>query len=317
VERINIMKSPKVSVVILNWNGYEDTIECLESLKKIDYPNYEIIIVDNASIGDDVKILQTRFGDYIHMIANDRNDGFAGGCNIGIHYILEKGTDYILLLNNDIIVDPEFLTEMVRVAETDISTGIIGPKTYLYSDPEQFQLVWCEVNMYRGRPSFIGSGELDRGQYDNLRDVDYIQGSCFLIKRAVIDSIGLLDKTFFFSWEETDYCFRARKAGYKILYVPPAKIWHKNLISRIKPWYKTLRKLDQMNIRPSTFYYSILGNFRFMKKNASRKQYFCFLVYLLGYYFWWQCAVILLYYRDPSLFKAYIRGVRDGLLLKV
>ncbi|GAG89310.1 unnamed protein product, partial [marine sediment metagenome] len=112
------MNQPKVSIITLNWDGLEYTIECLASLKKITYPNYEVIVVDNGSKGNDAQVLEEKFGDYIHIIKNDMNYGSRGGVNIGMRYFLNNSnSDYLLLLDNDTVVDPEFLTEMVKVAE--------------------------------------------------------------------------------------------------------------------------------------------------------------------------------------------------------
>ena len=122
---INIDKKPEVSIIILNWNGLEDTIECLESLKKITYPNYKLIIVDNGSEGNDVAVLRHRFGSYIHIIEKDKNYGFTEGNNIGMRYALKGEARYILLLNNDTIVDPDFLSNLIKVAAGDPKIGLL------------------------------------------------------------------------------------------------------------------------------------------------------------------------------------------------
>ena len=294
---------PKVSIIILNWNGLEDTIECLESLKKITYPNYEVIVVDNGSEGNDVEVLRQKFGDYIYIIENDKNYGFTGGNNIGLRYALNNSNpDYFLLPNNDTIVDPEFVTEMVRVAESSPSIGIAGPKTYFYDDPNRFWLVWFEVDMRRGRAFHVGSKEIDRGQYENIREVDYVAGSCLLIKRKVVRNVGLFDESYFCYWDEADYCLRVRKGGYKIVYVPKAKIWH---------------KVSQTARRKSGFawYYRARNNFRFMRKYTTKSQYRYFLLYFFGFYFWLITAICLIYHQgDVKSLLGFYRGVRDGLL---
>jgi len=251
------MTNPKVSIIILNWNTCEDTIECLESLKKIDYQNYEIIIVDNASSGDDVRILQDRFGDYVHIIANGRNDGFAGGCNIGMHYALEKGTDYILMLNNDTIVDARFLSEMVKVAEGDRAIGITGSKIYYERYPNRLQSVGGKMNWWLGTITFYGRKVEDIGQYDNLAERDFVVGTSLLVKKIVIDKISFLDNiNFFFNYEDVDYCTRAKRAGFKIVYVPESKIWHKYGASSSKlPRYEETDKLIKTNSGTNNYKY--------------------------------------------------------------
>lgn len=227
------MNYPKVSIIILNWNGFEDTIECIESLKKITYPNYEIVVADNASSGDDVRILKEKYGDYIHMIANDQNYGFPEGNNIGMRYALGKGTDYLLLLNNDVIVDCEFLSKLVKVAEDDASIGIVGSKIYYYHRPNRIQAAGGKIRWWLGDIKVYGEQE-DVGQYDYIAERDFVYGTSFLIKKAVIDKISFMDPYFFFSVEEYDYCTRAKRAGFKVMYVSQSKVWHKAGASKAK-----------------------------------------------------------------------------------
>lgn len=307
------MGYPRVSIIILNWNGLEDTIECLESLKKITYPNYDVIVVDNGSKGNDAQVLEQKFGDHVHLIRNDKNYGYAGGNNIGIRYALSNSlSDYFLILNNDVVVAPDFLTEMIRRAAGDDQVGLVGPKTYIYGAPDSLQLVWYEVDMRKGRASHVASGETDQGQYEEAKQVDYIQGSCFLVRQKVIQNVGLFDEEYFCYWEETDYCYKVREAGYKIVYAPRARIWHKKSVSS-KPWYRTLRRRDQANMPPYHIYFLTRNNFKFMKKHATTKQYRSFLVYFFGYRFWFTAGVCLLYHRDIKVLIAFLRGVRDGL----
>jgi len=157
--------NPKVSIIILNWNGLKDTTECLESLKKVTYPNYEVIAMDNGSQGSDVQVLQEKFGDYIHLIQNDKNYGFPEGCNIGMRYALIRGADCILLLSNDTVVDSEFLTEMVKVAEADSSIGITRSKIYYYYELNRIQAVGRKINWWLGDIETYGEEE-DGGQYN-------------------------------------------------------------------------------------------------------------------------------------------------------
>ncbi len=221
------MNYPKVSIIILNWNGLEDTIECLNSLRKITYPDYEVIVVDNASKGDDVRILKENFNDYIHVIENDKNFGFADGCNIGMRYAISGETDYVLLMNNDTTVAPDFLTEMVRVGESDESIGILGPKIYFYDEPNVIWEAGGKINWWLGSIDIYAYGEVDIAQRDNITETDLVSGAAMLIKRELLDRISLLDASFFFGFEDYDFCIRACKAGFKVVYVPSAKIWHK------------------------------------------------------------------------------------------
>src|SRR4030042_5743937 len=158
------MSFPKVSVVIVNWNNFNDTAACVESLKKVTYPNREIIVVDNGSQGDDVNLLRQGFGDSIRLIANGKNRGFAGGCNIGIRDALSRGAEYFALLNNDTVVAPDFLEAVVRVAESDKKVGVAGGKIYCYELPEVIWFAGGVIDYRTGRTPIRGSGETERGQ---------------------------------------------------------------------------------------------------------------------------------------------------------
>jgi hypothetical protein len=294
------MSYPKASIIILNWNGLEDTIECLESLKKITYPNYEVIVVDNGSTGNDTQVIKEKFGDYIYLIQNDKNYGYTGGNNIGIRYALANyQPDYFLILNNDTVVAPDFLTELVRVSETDADIGIAGPKIYYHHFPGRIQSVGALVNMQKGRASLIGCNEIDTGQYDTEQDVDYVEGCCLLVKRELIHKVGLLDESYFCYWDEADYCIRAKKAGYKIVYAPMAKVWHKGGISG---------KISTLRC-----YYMARNNFKFVRRHGTRWQYCSFLIWFFGYYFWLATVYYLLLCRSLNLVTSFYRGTKDGL----
>jgi len=219
-------KYPKVTIVTLNWNTVEDTLECLDSLKKITYPNYNIVVVDNTSSGNDVQVLKEKCGNDVEVIASKKNEGYAEGNNIGIRQALKSKADYVLLLNNDTTVDPDFLTELVQAAETDENTGIVGSRIYFYNSPNLIQSAGGRIRWFWGDMENYHDRE-DTRRYDRVAERDFVYGTSALIKRAVIENIGLLDRTFFFGIEEYDYCTRARRAGFKVIYTPYSKVWHK------------------------------------------------------------------------------------------
>jgi len=294
---------PKVSIIILNWNGLADTTECLESLKMIAYPNYEVIVVDNGSQGDDVKVLRERLGDYIHIIEKDKNYGFAEGCNIGMRYALEKSKpDYILLLNNDTAVDPEFLSELVKAAENDPKIGIAGPKIYSYDQPDKISFIGTKMNWWDvGAPPV---NEIDTGQFDELREFDLVIGCALLIKRIVVEKIGLLYGGYFAYFEEAEWCVRCKKAGYKVIYVPKARIWHKlsSTTSKINGFY---------------LYYATRNRFLFLSRNAGKMQFLLATVYFFLRKFTWTTAFLLIRQKNLKALRTFYRGVRDGISLAV
>ena len=223
---------PKVTVVILNWNGLPDTTECLESLLGIAYPNYGTIVVDNGSSGDDVRLLRERFGEQIRIIASPDNLGFAGGANLAIREALADGADYVLLMNNDVTVDRQFLDELVRAAEERPDAAALCPKIYFREQPTVICSTGGRVNPWAGAARQVGRGEEDRGQYEQVEVRDYADGAAMLMRRPALERVGLLDEEYFAYWEETDWCARATEAGYNCYYVPTARVWHKTARSQ-------------------------------------------------------------------------------------
>jgi GT2 family glycosyltransferase len=337
----------RVSIVILNWNGWRDTIECLESLYEISYPNYDVILIDNGSENcsldeiraylDGKKVVESKFFKYslknkpikvleyttakaelgggredeiadlppknrLILIKNDKNYGFAEGCNIGIRYALKSlNPYYILLLNNDTVVDKDFLTELVMVAEADEKNGFIGPKTYYYNyngRSDVISVAGIELQMSRGSYRRTGQSEPDVGQYDEVRVVDYLEGSCLLIKRNVLDRIGLFNIKYFAYWEETDLCTRGMKTGYKSVYAPRSKIWH---------------KVSASSIGTTKLYFMTRNRLWFLREHAAGGEFASFLLYFFAYQFW-LVAGMYLRRRDFEKLSSFLKGVQDGFL---
>ncbi|MBI5467366.1 MAG: glycosyltransferase family 2 protein, partial [Candidatus Kerfeldbacteria bacterium] len=192
---------PHVSIIIVNWNGAADTLHCLASLQAITYPNYSIILVDNGSRPDDRTALQP-LHPQVQYIQNERNLGFVGGNNIGINAALSSATppDYLLLLNNDTTVAPDFLEAMVDQAAADSLIAIVGPKILLMDRPTVLQTVGDQLNRQTGRMLSPAEGRVDTGQYNIPSFPDFVTGACLLIKTEVVKKIGLLDNAFFAYW---------------------------------------------------------------------------------------------------------------------
>lgn len=218
---------PRVFIIILNWNGWRDTIECLESLKKIDYPNYKIVVVDNGSEDDSAQIIQNKYSQDIVFIETGKNLGFAGGNNVGIKYALGEKAGLLLLLNNDTKVAPDFLTKLVEAAQRDLKIGIVGPKILFWDQPEKIWFGGGRINWLKTKGEHIDYKKTDNINFSGLKESDYITGCCLLIKKEVIDKIGFLKEDYFLYYEDTDWCLEAKEAGYKIIYVPASRVWHK------------------------------------------------------------------------------------------
>ncbi|WP_258083285.1 glycosyltransferase family 2 protein [Thermococcus thermotolerans] len=271
---------PRVSIIILNWNGWQDTIECLESLYRITYPNYDVIVVDNGSKDDSVQKIreyaegkievsskffkynpnnkpikvfeisedvakQGRFNRPLYekyeinkrmiLIKNKDNYGFAGGNNVGIKFALSVlNPDYILLLNNDTVVDNNFLTELVKVAESDKKSGAVGPEIYYYTDPLR---LWSPYRTKKGKNKIT---------YKNLF------GAALLINVIPLMYAGLFDENYFLYQEEVDLLYRITTIGFNLRYSQNAKVFHKETISKERPY---------------VLYYKIRNGYYFLKKN--------------------------------------------------
>lgn len=263
VQLILMKNSRTIYIILLNWNGWEDTVQCLESLFRSDYTNYRVIVCDNdSSDGSTDKIKSWADGNLktektIHpsllhtiepgiqkplafveyekteaeqggnpeeketrlvLIHNGSNSGFSAGNNPGIRYALKKNADLIWLLNNDTVVNPGTMSEMVNEIEIDSATGVVGSVIYFASDPIEMQTYGGgRISVLTGRDRFVfGQGKLD-----------YITGTSFFVRREVFEKVGLLDESFFFYWEDVDLSRRVLKAGWKLSVAQNAKVFHK------------------------------------------------------------------------------------------
>lgn len=248
--------NPKVMILILNWNGLDDTLACLASLADLDYPDCQIAVVDNGSNDGSPTGIREHFPE-VTVIENRENLGFVGGNNVGLRHALERGAAYALLLNNDTEVAPDFLRRLVDAAEADASIGIVGPTIYYYDQPD---LIWSAggaIDRRRGETRMIGLNKRDTGQFGpGPRPVDFVTGCALLAKRAVIEQVGLLDERFFAYYEEAEWCVRVRQAGFKIIHVPQAKIWHKI-------------PLDARDSSPVVHYYMVRNQLLFLKATGA------------------------------------------------
>lgn len=218
---------PRVAIIVLTWNGKALTLDCLDSLRELDYQNVEIVTVDNASTDGTAEAVRERYGDSVTLIVNSENAGFSKGNNVGIKYALEKGADLVLLLNNDTTVSPVLVDGLVSAFRDAPDVGIAGPKIFYSYPPDRIWFAGGEVFLARGIARHIGLREIDRGQYDKVRDVDYITGCALMARRQVFIQIGMLDPAYGAYFEDTDFCMRARRAGYRVVYTPAGKVWHR------------------------------------------------------------------------------------------
>jgi GT2 family glycosyltransferase len=285
------MDKPRVSIIILNYQRGADTLECLESVSHIDYPSYEIIVVDNASTDNSLSEIRKKYP-RARIIENKRNLGFAEGNNVAI-----KASDspYVLLLNDDVVVEKTILKDLVEAAETDPKTGIAGPMVLYFETPDRIWSAGGKVNLF-GYTSHLGKGQRMQS-CRSPRYVDYVIGCAILIKREVFNKIGLLDSEYFYYFEDTDYCFRARKAGYHSLYLPSPTCRHKTKSEWIT--------------NPIQAYYYMRNGCVFAKKDLAglRKNIFLLSqIFVMFPYFSTKLGI-----KNPKILKGLARGLKDGL----
>jgi GT2 family glycosyltransferase len=227
------MSFPLLFVIVLSNNRPDDTLACMESLHQSDYPNMKIILLDNLSTDDSVDVVHRTYPD-VEIIYLKENLGYAGNNNIGIKAAIDHGAEWVLVLNDDTILDPLCLSTLIKVGESDKNIGILGPMVYHYDEPQVIQSAGGVLGKY-WLATHLGKDETDSGQFEKVHKVEWISGCAILVRRTLIEQVGMLDPKYFLYWEETEWCIRAGKAGWQIYHVPQAKLWHKGVQRAYQP----------------------------------------------------------------------------------
>ena len=293
------LQVPRVSIIILNWNSYEVTRDCLVSLGRSDYANFEIILVDNGSRDSSPDRLSREFPS-VRLIKNNKNLGFTGGNNVGMRDALGRDTDYLLLLNNDTEVAPDFLSQLVGVAESDPEIGVLNPKIYFYQPAD---MIWYGGGVHKpwwSFPRHIGVFQRDSDNNGLAQQVTFITGCALLIKTQIARQVGLLDETFFIGFEDADWSKRVMQAGYKAVYVPAAKIWHKISVDTKKNLGKPVKD----------FYY-VRNSILLARKHLRQRRYWPLYWLSLAKYLAYRTAGYTLR-LEPARVLALYKGVWSG-----
>lgn len=218
---------PLVYIIILNWNSKADTIECLQSLHKLQYPNFRVVFVDNGSTDGSEDAVRSAFSS-VEVIQTGCNLGYAGGNNVGIRYALAHGADYVWLLNNDTVVAERALTHLVDTALNNLHTAFIGSKIYYHNSPKRIWCVGGSINIEAGGVTdHPGMGQEDAGQFEDVADVGYVSGCSLLASKEAIEDLGVLPEEYFLYFEETDWNVAAQRRGWRTLLAPASHVWHK------------------------------------------------------------------------------------------
>ena len=216
---------PLVSIVIVNRNGVSYLRECLRSVVTLAYPRVQVVLVDNASTDGSVSRVLAEFPN-VKVVTSGRNLGYAGGNNLGLEF---AGGHYVLFLNNDTVIEHNAVTRLVEIAAEDERIGVLGCKIYSSEGP-MLQHAGGVLFPW-GVSRLVGCGEMDTGQFDEMRDVDWVSGAALMVRRCVVDLLGHLETHFGLYNEDTDLCFRARKADFRVVYVPRAVVHHRGSIT--------------------------------------------------------------------------------------
>lgn len=248
------MTQPFVITTILNTNRREDTLACLASLEKSTYRNHKVIVLDNASTDGSVEAIRATYP-AVQVIELTENLGYAGNNNAGIKAAMSQDADWVFVLNEDTVLDPDCLAHLVGIGESDSEIGVVGPMVYHFDEPGIIQSAGGRMSRF-WESSHVAQNEPDRGQFASPHQVDFISGCAIMIRRAVIEQVGLLDERFFYYKEETEWCLRARKAGWRIVHIPQARLWHKGVQRDYRP-------------KPSVTYYKTRNQFLMLAKHRA------------------------------------------------
>jgi len=292
-------KKSNVSTVILNWNRKDYLLECIASVKDMDYPSDELIVVDNASTDGSADAVKEKYAD-VTIIENDKNYGAIGGKNIGLRYALKLEPEYIFMVDNDIVCSKDALSQLVAVLDKDKTAGMVGSMMYDHSKPDIILSAGGTIdytqNVSRGR----GDGEKDTGKFNKIEVVDYLWGGSLLVRKDVLERVGLFDEEFIGYWfEDTDLSVRVHKAGFKVLFNPHSKVWH-----------RPHKVIEQFSFRKK--YLATRNAIRFMKKHANLGQWMKYLFYVI-------LGLPYMFVRDLFIRRSVqgvwgkARGIIDGL----
>lgn len=288
------MSKPLVYIIIVNWNQKEVTLDCLESISNLNYPNYQIVVVDNNSTDGSTKAIAERFPQ-VEQIYHQENRGSTAGYNAGFRRALSANADYALLLNNDTYIDACALDYMVEACERE-GVGLTGPLIYY---AEHSTKIWSAGAM-RNRLTLELKGNHGRGKvFNEITERDFLTSCALLFKKKVLESVGPMDEDFFVYQEENDYCIRVRQAGFRVLLVPQAKVWHRVSFS------------SGGSDSPNERYWMAKNTMIYFRKHARAWQWFFIIPWRTGSAI--KTSIRLAWAKNWKSLKAYWIGLRDGI----
>ncbi len=286
----------KVTAIVVNWNAREDTRECLASLARSSHRELDTILMDNASSDGSVEYLRGLFPD-VTLVSNSSNEGFARASNAGMKLALDRGADYVFLFNNDAVADERAVERLVAAMEESTEVGLAGPKIFYFSKKDVIWSAGGEVSFWKGMTRHLGIRRQDSPEFSRRRDVDYLTGCALMARRELVERVGMLDTSYRMYGEDADWCLRARRAGYRVEYVPDALAWHKVSLS------------SGGEFSPSKIYNKTMSNVLLFRRHARPYHWLTIPFYAAGYMLWLLLRGLLR--GDVKLAGAVLRALRD------
>lgn len=291
--------NPSVAIILVNWNGLEFTRACLSSLEKVDFPDFQVILVDNDSKKPEGQVLKKEFPKLV-LLENEQNLGFAGGNNVGIRKALEMGFSHIMLLNNDTLVEPDFLGKMILAFSKNPKLGLLQPMICFLDEPEKIWSAGGKFISLLGRAKTLGDRKTLKNYQPFSKKLDWATGCCMLFTREAILQSGLLNEQYFAYFEDVEWSLRIRNQGFEIGLVPEAKIYH-------EAGGSSKKSHSEGTLSARVFYYHVRNQFFLLR---SQKAGLGFLYHLGRFKLW--IFYFLLRGRFRKL-KAVAKGIKDGL----
>lgn len=289
--------SVQVLIVIVIWNGLEDTLECLASIQRCEFSSKGILVVDNGSTDGSSEVI-SRLYPGVQILRLSENRGFTGGNNVGLQEALRQGVRYAYLLNNDTTVDPKSLCHMVRCADANPRSGLLSPIIHYYDKPDEIWFAGARVRICRGEAVHDHAATVDWNA--PAFDTEWASGCALLVRMSAVTAVGSFDPRYYLTWEDVDWCLRMRSVGYRVIVVPSARILHKG--------GRSGRKLTGLH-----FYYAVRNSLLLAKKHGG-VQYVSALIWVLIRYI--RCALRSQTDSKRKSLTSVVRGIWHHLIGK-
>ena len=263
-EPVSAMDLATVCIILINWNGLEDTLECLTSLRLLTYPRVNIVVVDNASKGNQADIIEERFPE-VMVLRQSENLGFCGGCNVGIQYAIDQGGDFVLVLNNDTVTTPDLLEKLIAVFQKISNAGAVSPVISEY--PEVTKIGYFRPKWNPKTAVFVNDNCGYLSEIDPF-PVEFANGCCMLVPVRIFQTVGLFDERYFAYYDEIDWCCRIRRHGYESYVAPTAMVHHKMTRSTpapVRDYFMSRNRLLWM--KENLSFWARLYSFKFLLKD--------------------------------------------------